>query len=72
MLHRAAARLSAAARRATADGWRLLQATVSATAAWLVARYLLDHPAPYFAPISALIALIALTAESVACMQSGF
>lgn len=62
-LRRATAGLPAAGRRAVADGWLLLQATVSATAAWAVARYLLDHPAPYFAPISALIALTANLGE---------
>lgn len=59
VMRRVAAGLSDAVRRTAADGWRLLQATVSATAAWLVARYVLDHPAPYFAPISAIIALTA-------------
>ncbi|PZH06996.1 hypothetical protein C1I97_17360 [Streptomyces sp. NTH33] len=63
MTHRAAAGLSDGVRRAVADGWRLLQATASATAAWLVARYVLDHPAPYFAPISAMIALTANLGE---------
>jgi uncharacterized membrane protein YgaE (UPF0421/DUF939 family) len=45
------------------DVWLLLQATVSATAAWLVARYLFDHPTPYFAPIAAMIALTANLGE---------
>lgn len=60
---RAAAGLSAAGRRVAADVWPLLQATASATAAWLVARYLFDHPAPYFAPIAAMIALTANLGE---------
>ncbi|MGX4692841.1 FUSC family protein [Streptomyces sp. JNUCC 63] len=63
VMHRAAAGLSDGARRAVADGWPLLQAIASATAAWLVARYVLDHPAPYFAPVSAMIALTANLGE---------
>ncbi|MFF9219717.1 FUSC family protein [Streptomyces viridosporus] len=63
VLHRAAARLSAAGRRGALDGWLHLQATASATAAWLVARYGFDHPAPYFAPIAAMNALTANLGE---------
>jgi hypothetical protein len=40
-----------------ADAWPLLQGTIAATAAWLIARYALDHPEPFFAPIAAVVAL---------------
>jgi hypothetical protein len=40
-----------------ADAWPLLQGTLAATAAWLIAKYVLDHPEPFFAPIAALVAL---------------
>ncbi|MEU3950427.1 FUSC family protein [Streptomyces sp. NPDC029526] len=60
---RAASRFVAGCRRAALDVWLLLQATVGAGAAWLVARYALDHPAPYFAPITAVIALTANLGE---------
>ncbi|CAL9329681.1 hypothetical protein SUDANB70_00050 [Streptomyces sp. enrichment culture] len=53
----------AGCRRAVLDVWLLLQATAGAAAAWLVARYVLDHPAPYFAPITAVIALTANLGE---------
>ena len=47
---------SRALRRATADVWLLLQGTAAATAAWGIARYVLDHEQPFFAPIAALVA----------------
>jgi hypothetical protein len=40
-----------------ADAWPLLQGTGAATAAWLIAKYVLDHTEPFFAPIAALVAL---------------
>jgi Fusaric acid resistance protein-like len=43
--------------RVVADAWPLLQGSGAATAAWLIAKYVLDHPEPFFAPIAALIAL---------------
>lgn len=63
MARRAGSRLSVGGRRVALDGWLLLQATASATAAWLVARYVFDHPAPYFAPITAMVALTANLGE---------
>jgi hypothetical protein len=39
------------------DAWPLLQGTGAAAAAWLIARYVLDHPEPFFAPVAALVAL---------------
>lgn len=53
----------AAGRRAAVDGWIVLQATLGAGVAWGIARYLLEHPAPFFAPIAAIIALIANLGE---------
>ncbi|MDQ3859777.1 MAG: FUSC family protein [Actinomycetota bacterium] len=44
-------------RRTAADAWLLLQGTAAATAAWAIAKYVLDHEQPFFAPIAALIAL---------------
>jgi uncharacterized membrane protein YgaE (UPF0421/DUF939 family) len=46
-----------AVRRTAADAWPLLQGTAAATAAWVIAKYVLDHEQPFFAPIAALIAL---------------
>jgi len=46
-----------AVRRTADDAWPLLQGTVAATVAWLIARYVLDREEPFFAPIAALIAL---------------
>jgi uncharacterized membrane protein YgaE (UPF0421/DUF939 family) len=43
--------------RVVADAWPLLQGAGAATAAWLIAKYILDHPEPFFAPIAALVAL---------------
>jgi Fusaric acid resistance protein-like len=48
---------SRAARRTAADAWLLLQGTAAATAAWVIAKYVLDHEQPFFAPVAALIAL---------------
>ena len=39
-------------------GWRMMvQAGVAVALAWAVAKWLLGHPAPFFAPVSAVIAL---------------
>ena len=43
--------------RVVTDAWPLLQGTAAATAAWLIAKDVLDHPEPFFAPIAALVAL---------------
>jgi hypothetical protein len=53
-LRRAGAR---ALQRVLADGWPLLQRTGAATVAWLIAKYAVDHPEPFFAPIAAVVAL---------------
>jgi hypothetical protein len=39
------------------DVWPLLQATAAATAAWVIARHVIHHHEPFFAPISALVSL---------------
>lgn len=39
-------------------GWRvMIQAGVAVALAWAVAKYVLGHPAPFFAPVAAIIAL---------------
>jgi uncharacterized membrane protein YgaE (UPF0421/DUF939 family) len=43
--------------RVVADAWPLLQGTAAATAAWVIAKYVLDHPEPFFAPVAAFVAL---------------
>jgi uncharacterized membrane protein YgaE (UPF0421/DUF939 family) len=54
---RIASAVSGAVERVRGDAWRLAQATAAATVAWLLAEHVLDHPDPFFAPISALVAL---------------
>jgi hypothetical protein len=41
----------------TADAWLLLQGALAGLVAWLLARYVLDHVQPFFAPVAAVIAL---------------
>jgi len=48
---------SRALRRTAADAWPLLQGTAAATTAWVIAKYVLGHEQPFFAPIAALVAL---------------
>jgi uncharacterized membrane protein YgaE (UPF0421/DUF939 family) len=48
---------SRALRRSAGYVWPLLQATAAATLAWVIARYVLGHYQPFFAPIAAVIAL---------------
>jgi Fusaric acid resistance protein-like len=57
VMRRLAAAGARAVGRTVADAWLLLQATAAATAAWVIAKYVLDHEQPFFAPIAALIAL---------------
>jgi uncharacterized membrane protein YgaE (UPF0421/DUF939 family) len=61
--HRMGAACSRALRRAVANMWPLLQSTAAATAAWVIARQLNDHPDPFFAPIAAVVALNASRGE---------
>src|SRR5438128_767662 len=46
-----------------ADAARLLQATVAATTAWMVAKHVVHHHQPFFAPIAAAVALNASVGE---------
>jgi hypothetical protein len=39
------------------DLWPLLQGTAAATAAWMLARHVVHHHEPFFAPIAALVSL---------------
>ncbi|HXU07138.1 MAG TPA: FUSC family protein [Polyangia bacterium] len=48
---------SRARRGVAADMARLLQATAAATAAWVIAKHVVHHHEPFFAPIAAAIAL---------------
>src|SRR5215211_1498927 len=50
-------------RRVAGNAWPLLQGTAAATAAWVIARRLGDHPDPFFAPIAAVVALNASRGE---------
>src|SRR5215217_6394831 len=50
-------------RRVAGHAWPLLQGTAAATAAWVIARRLGDHPDPFFAPIAAVVALNASRGE---------
>ncbi|WP_435108638.1 FUSC family protein [Nocardiopsis synnemataformans] len=61
---RSAARTgSAALDRLSADGGSVVQATVAATAAWIIAGGLVSDHSPFFAPIAAVIALNAAGGE---------
>jgi hypothetical protein len=52
-----------ALQRLPSETWLVLQGTLAATAAWGIARYLLDHPRPFFAPVAAVIALNTVRGE---------
>jgi len=60
---RAIATASAAPGRWTASAWRLFQATLGAAAAWVIALRIAGHPDPFFAPMSAVVALNAPRGE---------
>jgi len=47
----------ARARRLLTSGRTIVQVTLAATLAWLVATELLGHPRPFFAPVSAIVTL---------------
>jgi len=49
--------------RLGAHAWPLLQSTAAATAAWVIAKYLVDHREPFFAPVAAVVALNASRGE---------
>lgn len=46
-----------------ASSWPLVQATLGATLAWVIALHLAGHPDPFFAPMSAVVALNAPRGE---------
>jgi uncharacterized membrane protein YgaE (UPF0421/DUF939 family) len=52
-----------AARRLSANAWPILQAALAATAAWVIANHVVDHPHPFFAPIAAVVSLNAARGE---------
>ena len=55
---RALARLDATRLGRVRAGWRtMMQAAVACAASWAVAKWLWGHPAPFFAPVAAIIAL---------------
>ncbi|MFI0502667.1 aromatic acid exporter family protein [Streptomyces albogriseolus] len=49
--------------RVAAGIWPVVQQTAAASAAWLIARHLVDHRLPFFAPIAAVVALNAARGE---------
>ncbi|GGX78273.1 FUSC family protein [Streptomyces anandii] len=49
--------------RVRAEFWPIVQQTLAATAAWLIARHLVDHHEPFFAPVAAVVALNASRGE---------
>jgi uncharacterized membrane protein YgaE (UPF0421/DUF939 family) len=62
-LRRVVESCSRALRRLSAHAWPLLQGTAAATAAWVIAKHLVDHRQPFFAPIAAVLALNASRGE---------
>ncbi|MEO3785297.1 FUSC family protein [Actinocorallia sp. B10E7] len=52
-----------ALRRMDASVWAVFQTTLAATVAWVVAVRVVGHPQPFFAPISAVVALTAALGE---------
>jgi hypothetical protein len=54
---RVADAFSRAVGRVVADAWPILQGAIASTMAWVFAKYVFDHPEPFFAPVAAIIAL---------------
>lgn len=54
---------AAAWSRVRSGGWPVIQGTLAATAAWVVARHVVQHHQPFFAPIAAVVALNAARGE---------
>jgi hypothetical protein len=46
-----------------AAAWPILQSTIAATAAWVIAKHVFDHHEPFFAPVAAIIGLNATVGE---------
>lgn len=57
LVHRGRTSLSARMERWEAKRWQVLQCAISAGVAWYLAKDLLNHPAPVFAPIAAVVSL---------------
>jgi hypothetical protein len=57
IVNRIEAAVARRSRTAAADLQPLLQGTVAATAAWMLARHVVHHHEPFFAPIAALVSL---------------
>lgn len=55
--HRSRMSVRARFARLRSKSWHIGQAAVAAAVAWLVAKELLDHPTPFFAPIAAVVSL---------------
>src|SRR5436190_10628598 len=55
--------LQRSVRRVTGGVWPVIQKTIAATAAWMIARHLVHHHEPFFAPIAAVVALSAPLGE---------
>jgi uncharacterized membrane protein YgaE (UPF0421/DUF939 family) len=54
---------SRALRQLGAEAWPLLQGTAAATTAWIIAKHVVDHHEPFFAPIAAVVALNTVRGE---------
>lgn len=48
---------AAAWSRLRSGGWPVIQGTLAATASWIIARHVVQHHQPFFAPIAAVVAL---------------
>lgn len=60
---RTTAAVARAGGRILTAAWLLLQSSLAATAAWVIAKYVLGHPEPFFAPVAAVIGLNATLGE---------
>jgi uncharacterized membrane protein YgaE (UPF0421/DUF939 family) len=56
-LHRGRMSVRARLHRLSGRSWQVGQCAVAAAVAWLLARHLLGHPAPFFAPVVAIVSL---------------
>jgi hypothetical protein len=61
--------MTAKAAQLARSAWPLLQGTLAATLAWVIAKHLFNHHEPFFAPIAAVVALNAApgSAASTRC-----
>jgi uncharacterized membrane protein YgaE (UPF0421/DUF939 family) len=49
--------MAARVRRLQSKSWQIAQCAIAAGVAWFIAKDLLDHPVPFFAPIAAVVSL---------------